>query len=532
MDYLQALKEKVQIRNLQLLMIGARNTGKTSLVSSLLGEEFVEEQLPNEESNVEIEKCYCKNWRRLSKSNKATDLHDQFISYITQYIRVKCLAPSIPIGKKLLPESLDASHAVDSGLTAKDTSITAHYDLNNLVWDFRGETIFHNAPSVFISEHTVPVITFDASKELTEEITPDEGCYQLPECHNSISSIHYWLKVVDSACSVEGENGHLQPTAIMAGTHIDKVHPDLEVARKIAKDRILPQLEKELLKKRYARHLAGFVKNARGLKNALEKFCFFIRNKNHDEEIERLKYTAIEACASLEKDQPIYILKIEEALLHCKEHIISKSDMLGLVTNLSLPMIESSSDFEDLLMYLHEKRTILYFNKVDSMKNLVILSPWWLLRLFSYTIAAYSYVGNDYHDEYDQLTKYGFLHDSLLQHMLDKFYSDFPSVVKATKMQIIDILLHLNMMACITRETWFSEKDCPLLPEYGNTFIVPFMVSYNDGKNPPNTFQQRIIYFKFDSGFVPIGLLTNLIAKCICRSVKKRSKLFWYVLGC
>ncbi|XP_065898021.1 uncharacterized protein [Dysidea avara] len=534
MEYLQVLKEQVEIRNTQLLMIGTKNAGKTSLVSSFLGEEFVDRQVANEENNAEIQKIYCKNWKRMSKPDKATDLHDQFIDYVTQYIRIKCLAPSILMEKEFLAKSVDASCTMDSDPASKNTSHTAYYDLSNLngiIWDFMGEAVFHNTQSPFISEYTVPVITFDASKELTDEIAQDEGSYQSPKCHSSISGIHYWLKVVDSVCSVEGEDGHLQPTAILAGTHIDKLHPDLKVAREIAKDRILPQLEKELFEKRYAQHLAGFVKNSKGLKNALKKFCFFISNKFRDEEIERLKNTASEAAASMNRNQPVYILKIEEALLQCKEHIISKSDMLDLVTNHSLPMTKNSPDFEDLLIYLHEKRTILYFSQVESMKKLMILSPWWLVRLFSYIIAAHSYVGSDCDEEYDRLTKYGVLHGSLFQHMLDKFYSDFPTVVKATKEQIIDILLHLNMMTCITRETWFSEENYPLLPEHGDTFIVPFHVPCDDRKNPPNTTQQRVIYFKFDDGFVPIGLLNKLIAKCICRSVKKRSKLLWMRYG-
>ena len=161
------------------------------------------------------------------------------------------------------------------------------------------------------------------------------------------------------------------------------------------------------------------------------------------------------------------------------------------------------------------------------MKNLVILSPCWLLRLFSYTIAACSYVRSECDEAYKWLTKYGFLHDSLLQHMLDKFHTDFSSTVKITRNQIIDILLHFNIIVHVTREAWFSEGDFPLLPEQGDTFIVPFLVSYDNEKNPPNTTQQRKLYFKFDDSFVPIGLLNKLIAKCICRNVKKRSKLLW-----
>ena len=48
----------------------------------------------------------------------------------------------------------------------------AHYDpesLNVTLWDFAGQIIFHNTHSVFISEEGVPIITFDASVELTSD---------------------------------------------------------------------------------------------------------------------------------------------------------------------------------------------------------------------------------------------------------------------------------------------------------------------------------------------------------------------------
>ena len=43
-----------QSKNFQLLLVGAENTGKTSLTSSFLGEEFVEEQLATMGADVEV----------------------------------------------------------------------------------------------------------------------------------------------------------------------------------------------------------------------------------------------------------------------------------------------------------------------------------------------------------------------------------------------------------------------------------------------------------------------------------------------
>ena len=342
--------------------------------------------------------------------------------------------------------------------------------------------------------------------------------FQPEECRTVSSSIHYSLQVVDSMCSMKGK-------VLSAGTHIDMIHRNIRRARKIAKDRILPQLEIELRGKPYVQCLFGYSK---GLWSALEQCCFFISNKYWDEEIEHLKNTTIKAASSLRQKQPIFFLKIERALLLHKESIISKSMMHDVVVEVTFPIAENSSEFDSILRYFHDKRTILYFSEIESLRDLVILSPNWLAKLFSYAIAARSYkTGSAVDGAWERLTKYGILEESLLQHMLDKFHSDYPSVVRVTKRQVVNILVSFHLVACITREAWFGEEGCPSLPDCGDTFIVPSLVSRDDDKNIPNTKQEKIVYFWFRSGFTPTSLLNQLIADCICCNVKRNDRLLW-----
>ena len=399
------------------------------------------------------------------------------------------------------------------------SSNTVQYDadcLNAVVWDVPGQVIYHNSHSVFISESGVPVITFNASGELSDKVFAREGFPQPAECCTVSSGIHYWLQVVNSMCSVKGK-------VLLAGTHIDKIHPDIKKARSIAKKRILPQLEKQLRGKPYAQCLFGY---SEGLVSALEQCCFFVSNKCQDEEIEHLKNTAIKAASWLRQKQPIFFLKIEQALLQPKESIISKSMMLDIVIKVIFPIAENSSEFDGIVRYFHDKRTILYFSEIESLRDLVILSPNWLAKLFSYVITARSYKTGTVVDEgWERLKKFGILKESLLHHMLDKFHSDYPSVVRVTKQQVVDILLSFHLVARITREACFSEEGCSSPPDCVDTFIVPSLVPRGDDKSIPNTKRERIVYFKFRSGFIPTSLLNQLIADCICRNVKRNNRL-------
>ena len=540
MAYSLAMKEgEAESRDLQVLLVGAESTGKTCLISSFLGEEFVEGQSATEGADVEVCKIYSKDWSRISDSEKTDLLHHQFIdqfrgSALKKVSQIKSCKNSGPSSHIVVESTgIMSTDTVSAPLTnstfpephpqdvVETFSNTVQYDadsLNAVVWDFPGQVIYHNSHSVFISESGVPVITFNASGELSDEVVPRKGSPQPAECPTVISSIHYWLQVVDSMCSVKGK-------VLLAGTHIDKIHPDIKKARKIAKERILPQLEKEVCKKPYAQCLFGY---SEGLLSPLEQCCYFVSNKCRDEEIEHLKNAAIKAAISLRQKQPIFFLKIERALLQHKEPIISKSMMLDMITKVTFPVAENSSELQGILRYFHNKRTILYFSEIESLRDVVILSPKWLAKLFSYVIAAFSYtIRGHLHEAWERLTKYGILEESLLQHMLDKFHSDYPSFVRVTKQQVVDILLSFHLVAHITREAWFSEEGYPSLPDCGDTFIVPSLVPRDDSKNIPNTKQERIIYFKFANDFIPTSLLNQLIADCICRNVKRNDRLLW-----
>ena len=99
------------------------------------------------------------------------------------------------------------------------------------------------------------------------------------------------VQVVDSMCSVEGKEGDLsplQPAPILAGTHIDLLHPDIKFCSEDCKEMILPQLVEELADKRYAKHLVE------GINTTLEQF---ISNKCRDEGSRTAKEYCQKSCS-------------------------------------------------------------------------------------------------------------------------------------------------------------------------------------------------------------------------------------------
>ena len=353
--YYEVMKQELDqsIKNFQLLVVGAPNTGKTSLISSFLGEEFVEKQPATIGVDEGTCKLHSRNWIRIKDSDKDNILHNHLTDQYKNNVVDKLILSSSLTSSLQPPSPCRKSNITDFGVLFSTTNVKSmrlagassssfKNDSDSLIaslWDFAGQVIFHNTHSAFISDSGVSVITFNASMELTDYIVGDDKEILHPtECRTIISSIHYWLQVVNSVCSVK-EN------VLFVGTHIDKLHPHLKEARKIASNKILPVLEEELIGTRYADHIAHCTRE--GLKSALKKSCFFVSNKDRDEEIEKLKDAAVGVATLLRaKEKPLLMyLKLERVLLQHKKQIISVSTMLKLVAENTFPLEENSPEF-------------------------------------------------------------------------------------------------------------------------------------------------------------------------------------------
>ena len=168
---------------------------------NLLREKFIKGQSATKGAEVEVCKIYSKNWSRINDSDKTNLLHHQFIdqfrgSALKMIFPFKSDESSAPSSRNVVEStgvvSTESVSARPINSTGKDLpephlqdvveaySNTVQYDadtLNAVVWDFPGhpQVIYHNSHSVFISESGVPVITFNASGELSDEVIPRKG---------------------------------------------------------------------------------------------------------------------------------------------------------------------------------------------------------------------------------------------------------------------------------------------------------------------------------------------------------------------
>ena len=162
-----------QSRSFQLLLVGADNTGKTSLISSFLEEDFVEGQSATKGVDIAVCKVFFKDWVKISQSDKSNILLNQFSdqckdnvlkimadssisspepSYNQSTKRSSITRSNVLFTTVLLTQSMMTTpHSGTIGDSPYPQHMQGAYDSGSLItslWDFAGQTVFHNSHSV------------------------------------------------------------------------------------------------------------------------------------------------------------------------------------------------------------------------------------------------------------------------------------------------------------------------------------------------------------------------------------------------
>ena len=397
------------------------------------------------------------------------------------------------------------------------TAYPARFSYSVSVLDFTGE--MHNRPtySIFIPKEAIPVIKFDTSVDIKQSFS--DVCWSMYTVHFAYSDMH-------EVFSRDSYASPLLPPILLVGTDIEKFHSDITVARRIAKDKFMHKFMMELSGKPYAQHLVGM---SAGIENALEQSLFFVCNKVQDEETRHLEWTFVQVAAQLEKNHSSVYRQIKHILSSCKMQVISPNQLISMVTkNTKMTVAEISTEFKNILSYLHNTRTILHFSQVESLKDIVIPNPHWLAKLFGYVLAYphSNMVEPYYQTAWKQLKSTGIMHESLLRHILDKYYTDCPSSTPfICYQQLQNLLIYFYLLVCVTKESWLSDIDDVWS---GDVFIVPSLAPINTTHEIALTEKKEvIIQYEFHDDVAPTYILNQLIAGCICLTVNRKQLVSW-----
>ena len=542
-----ALKDGVaKSSSVSIYVLGQESAGKSCLVASLLGGKF-EERIATQGVDVDVCKIYASKWSRIEKSKIPKKLKSMYHSKLKVTAQITISAEQKqPVlkaqGKQQLLDSLpELPEAVKADLEQAKTAVLIDEDgIDAIIWDFAGQSVYYGLHSMFLKENNVAMIIFDASQSL-QDSGKGRGSHKDPYTQKSINptttgceSVCYWLQSIHSICRKDGTllgaSSKCVPTVILVATHIDLIG-DSEAVEMRRKE-IIDQLFLALKGKPFARHLAGIVN---GLQDALQKNCFFISNKfPNQEELDRLRLVLIEASRYITNtEHPIVYLNIEQNLLSLNKAAISITEFQSIAQDSGFFTKPGSIELKGALAHFHKSGTILHFPQAESLKDLVVLLPDWLTKLFSYVIVAHPYKLECDHDlQFERLKDHGILEEDFITFMVDKFNEEQEKFgLKLSTNQAIEFAQLFGFIAEVHNNTYLLEEDHQPPVSEKRVFIVPPMlplklpddVNLPDNKDP----QARIVYYKFLEGFIPPMVYYQMLSACIDRNIKRGDNLYW-----
>jgi len=533
---------KANPSSISIYVLGQENAGKSCLVSTLLGEEF-KECISTRGADVDVCTVFASNWSRIRKETIPKKMQKLFHIKLRVAAEIKIPAehveqptpPNMQEFQQSLPELLAA---VKADLEQAKAAVLVDDDgINAVIWDFAGQSVYHGLHSMFLKEDNVAMIVFDASQNLDDntkgryvDIDPYVDKAVNPTTTGA-ETVCYWLKAIHSICHKDGtklgSKSKLVPVVFLVATHIDAIGDEKAIGQR--KKQIIDRLVFLLMEKPYAQHLAGIED---GLRSALEKYCFFVSNKDRNhKELDRLKAELIEASQYiLGQQHPVVYLNIEKELFANNQAVINTKEFHTIANKCGFFAPYDSEEFKGALVHFHNKGTILHFPNTESLRDIVVLTPKWLTKLFAYIVVAHPYkVNASRHDvQYKRLRNYGILVENFISCMVQKFNKDqgFP----LTSMQATDYVKLFGFIAEVNSSTYFLEEEEQPPKQQGKVYIVPLMLPWNSRESETKLPSERdenvcIVYFKFPEHFIPLMVFYQMLAACIDRNVQQNENL-------
>ena len=538
----------------RLNVFGPENSGKTCLVDTLFDDVFQQHEA-TQGADVHVCTIYATNWQKCTSEQMAENIEAQFFhglkisaeeQVISSSFQATFTARKPGVLNKFRTVLFRSSRTNSSQIQgapvvrpeeikqAKAVKIISQNEFTAIVWDFAGQIQYLSSHTVFVRKNNVVFIVFKASCLLSDFIKArpgDQDSASQPVTYSHV--IHYWLQTITSVCHDTGGADHMSgflPTAVLIATHIDEIIGDLEQAKEV----IITQLAKELEGKPYAKHLAGNLPGV-GLLEALRKFCIFLSNTIRNENaINHLKEIVLQISApSMKEKHPLIYLKIEKKLLLLRKEVITTAEFHKVAVENGFMATENSTEMQGALDHFHQKGVILHFPSIDSLKELVFLSPQWLEKLIAFLIVAHHYkpTGDEDDHSYRRLKDEGVLAGSFLEHSLQMF-NKLHRVIgcEISVNQAVAFLSNFGFIAEISNTTEFLEESHPWSEKETRMFIVPSQLPEGKEEKRLTFIEDKhvwSIYFTFIDGFIPLTIFHQMIAACINWNESRKQNIVW-----
>ena len=380
-------------------------------------------------------------------------------------------------------------------------------EIYSTLWDFAGQSVYYVTHPLFLTARAIYCLVYDLSLNPQDDAKPmvKQGVYEeSKESFNlktNMDYLEFWMESVASVASSQEEGPSSEerkpkrpkklPPVLLVCTHADTPYGDCDpkdLARKI-----FGSLER----KPYGVHLSGlfFVDNTS------------LRiNKSECPEVQRLRkevLTVAKALPHIKEAIPIKWLKFEKELQAERKKgnkHISLEAARDIADNVC--SINEEKEFQTLMNYLHDLRSLIHFDDTAMLNKLVVLDPQWLVDVFKkvITVKPFDCIDMEFLGLWRKLEEEGILDEELLVHVWNDDNEE-------TAESLIGIMEKFSLLCPLPSDS-SSTEECT------KKYLVPSMLKSHPSKKVLKLVKSAKIpslFLVFASGLVPAGFFPRLV---------------------
>ena len=415
-------------------------------------------------------------------------------------------------GKELIQEShgLSISTVPEEVAAATERFLRGDVDDNKediyfTFWDFAGQSVYYVTHPLFLTARAMFLLVYDLSLNPDDEAKPvlKQGVYEESEESSNIKTnfdyLDFWMRSVASLASGQAEGSRLEettsvklPPVFLVCTHADKPYGRGD-PRKLAL-----KIFGCLKRKPYGAHLYDvfWIDNTS------------LRTSNSDcPEVVRLRHEIFAVAKELHfinETIPINWLKFEKAL-QAKKEVGNKRISLESARDIAENdcNIVDEKEFETLMNFLHDIRSLIHYEDTVQLNKLVVLDPQWLVDVFKkvITVKPYDPQEKEFLHLWRKLESKGVLDEKLVAHVWGPLFED-----KETLESLIGIMERFSLLCpwsvhassnsqYLVPSMLKAYPSADILELVKSAHIPSLFVKFSNGDVPPAFFPRLVVQF-------------------------------------
>ena len=372
-------------------------------------------------------------------------------------------------------------------------------DIYSIIWDFGGQSVYYDTHPIFLTQKAIYILAYNLSCDPYQKADPPTkkgmGGNMKDECcsKTNLDYLDFWMSSVYSLVRPDVVSQELivsenLPTVFLACTHADKKSQNANPSK--IYDSLKDKVYKELLKGLFVvdNTKSGSDDECRGVKKLREKVLSVAKKLPQMQEDIPLKWLKFEKVLYLLSQDGYKWIPIEKARQIATEECGISDDEKTIRT---------------LLDFMHDQRVLIHFSDSPELKNMVILSPQWLIDVFKEVITVKRWEDvEDFEDLWRSFQETGILDEKVLD---DAWRSLIDTVdnQETFKSTLISIMERFNLLF-----SWPSSDGTT------KQYLVPSMLM-----SPPteevlkhlDCVRTPSLFVAFGSRRVPPGFFSRLL---------------------